>query len=171
MKKFFQNIKFKNISLTTLALALVVSGFLVWGNKIEAAVSVVDITSSTLYVRSGKSIDINFDVTADSTNVGIVKIEIYGGSGTPSYNTIYQDNNAIDFINGKASISRYVSIDGVLPEGSYDLKISAQQSGDWVTDEELDLVVVDNTAPLLVGEVSVNNESIQKEMLEQINLL
>lgn len=46
MKKFFQNIKFKNISLTTLALALVVSGFLVWGNT-EAATTAVSIDTPT----------------------------------------------------------------------------------------------------------------------------
>lgn len=153
MKKFFQNIKFKKVSLTTLAFALVVSGFLVWGNKIEAqitspgGISVDSPTSSSLiYAKDGDaSIPVQIDVTTDATGSGKIRVEILPGIGDTTWFdyafTVAGTNN---------DIAINVPLNSGISEGTYDLKVSAQQpagTGVVQTITVVDVVVIDNTAP------------------------
>lgn len=85
MKKFFQNIKFKKISLTTLALALVVSGFLVWGNT-EAAITEITVTSPNGGEIWSGSHDITW-TTVLSEDTGTVNIYLVGGESSFSIAT------------------------------------------------------------------------------------
>ena len=130
MKKFFQNIKFKKISLTTLAFALVVSGFLFYGNKIEAQVTSISVdsptSSSLIYTKDGEvSIPVQIDVTTDATGVGKIRVEILPGIGDT---TSFDYNFTISGANENIAIN--VPLNSGISEGTYDLKVSAQQPGE-----------------------------------------
>ncbi|HRR39313.1 MAG TPA: hypothetical protein P5570_00950, partial [Candidatus Paceibacterota bacterium] len=119
--------------------------------QVFAQVSTVNITSPTAsakaYVKSGDQVPVYFDVTTNASGTGRLRVEIYSGSTTVG-DTGYYDYTFLEGANN--SLLANVLINASAAEGTYNVKVSAQQpgvSGTWVYDTETGAIVVDNTPP------------------------
>lgn len=145
MKKFFQNIKFKKVSLTTLAFALVVSGFLVYGNKIEAAIGSVSITSPTGGEIWSGTHNITW-TTFPEGDEGTVNIYLINGGSSSAIAT------------GEANDGTYSWDTSAHSDGSsYKIKVASNADPANIWDESSSTFEIDNTKPTIsIGSPSVS---------------
>ena len=140
---------FSKIGLLALMVVFAVGGVFVYNAL--AAVSNVNIDSpiagTPVSIQSGASLPVQFDVTTDAEGAGKIRIEVYkggvsiGDTGTYDYTFVSGANN---------NLTANVSISESAAEGTYDIKVSAQQpggSGTWSNDIEVNAVRVDDTSP------------------------
>ena len=152
LNKNMNKTNFKKILPVVLAIALGIGGIFGTVLYTEAVVTAVDITSPTStvkhYVKPGATETVGFNVTFDTLEASKLRVEIYKGAVTIGDTGIYDYTPAST--GTTISLTANVLIGAGAADGSYDVKVSAQQpagTGTWVSDTETDALVVDGTNP------------------------